>query len=49
MRYRTYVGSASPLPLQYASAVAWAEQSHVDRLERSILKNFELPEEILRY
>jgi aspartate/methionine/tyrosine aminotransferase len=47
MRYRTYVGSASPLPLQYASAVAWAEQSHVDRFREKYIKNFELAEEIL--
>jgi len=29
MKYRTYVGCASPLPLQLASAAAWSDESHV--------------------
>ena len=29
-KYRTYVGCASPLPLQVASAVAWNDEVHVD-------------------
>jgi aspartate/methionine/tyrosine aminotransferase len=47
MKYRTYVGCASPLPLQYASAVAWADQSHVDTFRNKYIKNFELAKDIL--
>ncbi len=47
MRYRTYVGCASPLPLQYASAKAWADQSHVDRFREKYIKNFKIAQEIL--
>ena len=47
MRYRTYVGCASPLPLQYASAVAWSDQSHVDIFREKYIKNFEIAKEIL--
>jgi len=47
LRYRTYVGCASPLPLQYASASAWAEQSHVDIFREKYIKNFKIAEEIL--
>jgi len=47
MTYRTYVGCASPLPLQYASAVAWADQNHVDIFREKYIKNFKLAKEIL--
>lgn len=47
MTYRTYVGCASPLPLQHAAAVAWADQNHVDEFRAKYIKNFELSEEIL--
>ncbi len=47
MTYRTYVGCASPLPLQYASAVAWADQSHVDEFRAKYIRNFEIAKEIL--
>ncbi len=47
MRYRTYVGCASPLPLQYASAKAWANQSHVDEFRAKYIKNFKIAKEIL--
>ena len=47
MTYRTYVGCASPLPLQHASAVAWADQTHVDIFREKYIKNFELAKEIL--
>ena len=30
MVYRTYVGCASPLPLQHAASVAWTDQKHVE-------------------
>lgn len=47
MAYRTYVGAASPLPLQSAAAVAWNDEEHV-ALSRDIYKsNFALAKEIL--
>jgi aspartate/methionine/tyrosine aminotransferase len=47
MTYRTYVGCASPLPLQHAAAVAWADQEHVDVFRQKYIKNFEIAKEIL--
>ncbi len=45
--YRTYVGCASPLPLQEAAAVAWADQEHVDIFRQKYKKNFEVAKEVL--
>jgi len=47
MVYRTYVGCASPLPLQHAAAVAWADQEHVDGFREKYKKNFEIAREVL--
>ena len=47
MVYRTYVGCASPLPLQHAAAVAWADQEHVDGFRKKYKKNFEIAREVL--
>ena len=47
MTYRTYVGCASPLPLQHAAAAAWSDQNHVDGFRAKYIKNFELAKEIL--
>ncbi len=47
MVYRTYVGCASPLPLQAAAAVAWADQNHVDIFRDKYKKNFALAKDIL--
>ncbi len=47
MVYRTYVGCASPLPLQHAAAVAWADQEHVDGFRAKYKKNFEAAKEVL--
>jgi len=47
MVYRTYVGCASPLPLQYAAAVAWADQTHVNGFRKKYKKNFEIAKEVL--
>jgi len=47
MTYRTYVGCASPLPLQAAAAVAWADQKHVDDFREKYRQNFEVAKEIL--
>ena len=45
--YRTYVGCASPLPLQEAAAVAWADQEHVDGFRAKYKRNFEIAKEVL--
>ncbi len=47
MKYRTYVGAASPLPLQHAAAAAWADEEHVETSRAVYKKNFELAHEIL--
>jgi len=47
MVYRTYVGCASPLPLQHAAAVAWADQIHVDGFRDKYKANFAVAKEIL--
>ena len=47
MVYRTYVGCASPLPLQEAAAVAWADQDHVAVFREKYRKNFEVAKEVL--
>ena len=47
MVYRTYVGCASPLPLQHAAAVAWADQEHVSLFREKYKKNFEVAKEVL--
>ena len=47
MVYRTYVGCASPLPLQNAAAKAWADQGHVDIFREKYKRNFEIAKEIL--
>ena len=47
MTYRTYVGCASPLPLQHAAAVAWADQDHVAVFREKYKKNFEVAKEVL--
>ena len=47
MVYRTYVGCASPLPLQEAAAVAWTDQDHVAVFREKYRKNFEVAKEVL--
>jgi len=47
MVYRTYVGCASPLPLQHAAAVAWADQLHVAVFRKKYKKNFEVAKDVL--
>jgi len=47
MKYRTYVGAATPLPLQHSSAIAWGDDKHVE-ISREIYKNnFSIAQEIL--
>ncbi|BAK72241.1 MULTISPECIES: succinyldiaminopimelate transaminase [Arcobacter] len=47
LQYRTYVGCASPVPLQEAAAVAWNDQNHVAEFRKIYKKNFEIAKEIL--
>jgi len=46
-KYRTYVGTAIPLPLQKAAAVAWSDEEHVAKARNVYEKNLELASEIL--
>ncbi len=47
MKYRTYVGCASPIPLQNAAAVAWNDEAHVQEFRKIYKENFEIAKEIL--
>lgn len=47
MKYRTYVGCASPLPLQNAAAEAWLEETHVEKAREIYKQNFQIAKEIL--
>jgi len=47
MQYRTYVGCASPLPLQKAASAAWNNQEHVQVFRDIYKENFELAHKIL--
>ena len=47
MQYRTYVGCASPVPLQHAAAAAWNNETHVEYFRSIYKKNFELAYDIL--
>lgn len=47
MKYRTYVGCAAPLPLQYAAAEAWSDEAHVSASREIYKKNFQIAKEIL--
>lgn len=47
MRYRTYVGCASPLPLQKTATIAWEDESHVQEFRDIYKKNFQIAKEIL--
>ncbi|MEA3331548.1 MAG: succinyldiaminopimelate transaminase [Campylobacterota bacterium] len=47
MKYRTYVGCASPLPLQSAATEAWSDEAHVEVSRKIYKKNFEIAKEIL--
>ena len=46
-RYRTYLGCASPLPLQLASISAWSDEEHVRKNREVYKKNFDIAKEIL--
>ncbi len=47
MKYRTYVGCASPLPLQSAAAAAWSDEAHVSASREVYKANFAIAKEIL--
>ncbi len=47
MQYRTYIGCASPLPLQAAAAVAWLDEEHVESSRKIYKRNFKIAHEIL--
>ncbi|MEO1938576.1 MAG: aminotransferase class I/II-fold pyridoxal phosphate-dependent enzyme, partial [Sulfurimonas sp.] len=47
MKFRTYIGCASPLPLQHAAAAAWSEESHVESARTIYKENLQLAREIL--
>jgi aspartate/methionine/tyrosine aminotransferase len=47
MKYRTYVGCASPLPLQSAAAAAWKDELHVEKSREIYKNNFKVAKEIL--
>jgi aspartate/methionine/tyrosine aminotransferase len=47
LNYRTYVGCASPLPLQEAAAQAWSDEAHVQIFRSYYAQNFKLAQEIL--
>ena len=47
LQFRTYVGCAAPLPLQYAAAKAWSDDKHVEPFREKYKKNFEIAKEIL--
>lgn len=48
LQYRTYIGCASPLPLQKAASVAWSEDTHTEHSRAQYAKNLQLAAEILR-
>ncbi|QOP46026.1 succinyldiaminopimelate transaminase [Sulfurimonas paralvinellae] len=47
MKYRTYVGCASPLPLQATAAAAWSDEAHVAASRKIYQENFHVAQEIL--
>ncbi|MGE4420508.1 MAG: succinyldiaminopimelate transaminase [Sulfurimonas sp.] len=47
INYRTYIGCASPLPLQSAAAAAWRDEEHVESARAIYKQNFEIAREVL--
>ena len=47
MKYRTYVGCASPIPLQKAASIAWNDEKHVQEFREIYKKNFQIAKDIL--
>ncbi len=46
-QYRTYLGTAIPLPLQMASAEAWNDEVHAEKIRAVYRENLKLAKEIL--
>ena len=46
-KYRTYLGTAIPLPLQIASADAWSDDTHVEKSREVYKENMRLAKNIL--
>ncbi len=46
-KYRTFIGCASPVPLQYAAAKAWDNEEHVASFRKIYKNNFLLAKNIL--
>jgi aspartate/methionine/tyrosine aminotransferase len=46
-QYRTYIGCASPLPLQAAAAAAWGDDEHVQVARDVYAQNFQAARDIL--
>ncbi len=47
LKFRTYVGCAIPLPLQFAAAKAWEDEKYPEMFREEYRKNFEIAKEIL--
>ncbi len=47
LKYRTYVGVAVPLPLQYAASLAWSDEEHVKKSREIYRENLRLASDIL--
>ena len=47
MKYRTYVGCASPIPLQKTATIAWNDEKHVDIFREYYQQNFKIAKDIL--
>ena len=47
LNFRTYVGCAIPLVLQYAAAKAWVDEEHVEYFREKYKENFLLAKDIL--
>lgn len=47
LKYRTYVGCASPVPLQKAAVAAWNDEKHVEGFRQIYRQNFQIAKEIL--
>ena len=47
MKYRTYVGCASPIPLQKTSCIAWSDEEHVEGFRKIYKENFKIARAVL--
>ncbi|MDT8339407.1 MAG: aminotransferase class I/II-fold pyridoxal phosphate-dependent enzyme, partial [Sulfurimonas sp.] len=47
INYRTYIGCASPLPLQSAATAAWRDEEHVTSARAIYKQNFEIARDVL--